>query len=258
MRSLRNSTGFVKSLFLSLVFSVFLQASVTHAEVISTAAELLEIDGNSGTFTLGRNIELLPAEEGNAAYISTFSGTLEGVGYTISGLTRPLFHSLVLGSSVSILELVAHSDGVIGQGILANLSSGDIVNVNVVGDLTGSLDNVGGLVGASEGFITGSSVTGDIAGAGDYVGGLVGLSLGSILESSATGQVDGNAFVGGLTGYSVGEISDSSASGDVNGNSNYVGGLAGYSVGEISSSSASGDVNGTSGYVGGLVGETTN
>jgi hypothetical protein len=256
VHSLLSPTIFIKGVFLSLIFSIFLQASITYADVINSAEDLLEIDGSSESFTLGVDIELSPAVEGNAAYISTFSGILNGDGYTISGLTRPLFHSLNSGSSVSDLELVAHSEGVIGQGILANISSANIVNVDVEGDLTSEFE-AGGLVGYSTGEISSSSASGNVYGSGDYVGGLVGYSTGEISSSSASGNVYGSEdYVGGLAGYSVAEISSSSASGDVYGSGDYVGGLVGETTALITNSNAAGDVAGSGDNVGGLAGYT--
>ena len=122
--------------------------------------------------------------------------------------------------------------------------------------MTGSGDNVGGLVGKSGGYIRSSYATGAVTGSGD-VGGLVGKSGGYIISSYATGAVTGiRDGVGGLVGESGRSISDSYATGTVTGG-NRVGGLVGYGSGvniSIISSYATGAVTGSGDNVAGLVG----
>ena len=75
--------------------------------------------------------------------------------------------------------------------------------------MTGSGDNVGGLVGSSgSGSISGSYATGAVTGEFN-VGGLVGGSIGSISASYATGYVSGDGAIGGLVGSSTGTTTDS-------------------------------------------------
>ena len=194
-----------------------------------------------------------------------FTGTFDGGGFTISGLTKPLFEVIDGDDSGSVvkhisdLTLEAAAGGVTGSGILAiEVYGGTVIdNVHVIGDVIDITDTeVGGLVGYSSGTISNSSAIGDVDGAGN-VGGLVGYSDGTITDSSATGAVTGiEDYVGGLVGYNfAGTITDSSATGAVTGIEDYVGGLVGYSNGEISNSYATGAVSGDN-YVGGFVGST--
>lgn len=179
--------------------------------------------------------------------IKSFSGMMNGLGHTISGLTINrsttsnvgLFGVINSGSEVENLNLsnaVIHGNDFVGA--LAGKNSGTIYQVNVQANVTGA-DNTGGLVGLNygySGYIAKASSTGDVSGH-DYVGGLVGSNQGDYYEyatidrSYATGNVQGNSHIGGLVGmnYAVGGeayIEDSYATGNVSGAS-IVGGLVG-------------------------------
>jgi len=163
-----------------------------------------------------------------------FTGTLDGNGHTISGIT-------------AINE--SHDT----QGLFRRIgTAGTVQNLTVEGSVTGYYC-VGGLTGVNSGAITGcrSSVTvnGD-----NYAGGLVGVNNGTITSSYATGAVSGIIQVGGLAGHSYyGTITACYASGTVTGTSE-VGGLVGYNYyGTITACYASGTVIGAAEY-GGLVG----
>jgi hypothetical protein len=233
---------------------------------ITNQAELENIGGDlAGSYYLDfteTELELI-APTNNSTYITgIFTGTLDGRGKTLSGLTAPLFDTI--SGEVKDLNLATEIlDGVVGNGALANtLDSIGIVNsVTVTGNVDGSFFSyVGGLVGSSSGTIIDSTVNGNVNG-NSYTGGLVGSSSGSITGSYATGSVDGSNNVGGLVGYSEGAITNSHATGDVTGSGEYIGGLVGWlEEGEtISNSYATGVVTGTGTDVedhgiGGLVG----
>jgi len=217
----------------------------------------LEAIGDSlgGDYVLTKSFDV--ASTDHIAYVvGPFTGTFNGGGNTISGLTKPLFTEVGSGGVISALNLVADPTvGVSGRGILANDSYGTINSVNTVGAVLSTTNSVGGLVGYSGGSISDSSATGNVTGPSN-VGGLVGVSLGSISGSSSFGNVNGDVAVGGLVGNSNGPISNSSASGDVSGIF-YVGGLVGNSLSSISGSYAEGDVSNTGPLTGGLVGYST-
>ena len=248
----------VAGLTITLVITVgttqaFADTPITNqAELEAIGTDALSL---AGSYVVTRGFEVVGPVSGGSTYVTgTFTGTFDGGGFTISGLTKPIFTEVGSGSVISALNLKADVLlGVSGRGILANDSYGTINNVNVTGSVAGA-DYVGGLVGTSAGSISDSSATGDVSGTYD-VGGLVGYSSGSISDSSARGNVNGGSHSGGLVGVSVGSISASSSYGNVNG-TNSVGGLVGDSSGAILNSSASGDVSGSF-YVGGLVGNST-
>ena len=217
----------------------------------------LEAIGDSlgGDYVLTKSFDVASTDH-TAYVVGPFTGTFNGGGNTISGLTKPLFAEVGSGGVISDLNLEADPTvGVSGRGILANDSYGTINSVNTVGAVLSITNNVGGLVGCSGGSISDSSATGNVTGPSN-VGGLVGASLGSISGSSSFGNVNGDVAVGGLVGDSNGPISNSSASGDVNGIF-YVGGLVGNSLSSISGSYAEGDVSNTGPFTGGLGGYST-
>ena len=171
-----------------------------------------------------------------------FTGSYDGDGFTISGLT---------------ISRAGESD----VGLFGWVSGGEISNVNFEGSVVGQ-GNVGGLVGiAVSSTITGSSSSGSVQGSDDYVGGLVGYADVVIVndsESSATVSVPQQTaafYVGGLIGYALNvSIADSSASGNVTaGGSLYVGGAVGSMTGELNRVTATGNVEGGI-LVGGLAG----
>jgi hypothetical protein len=270
-------SNLLKVSVLALIFSVFLQASLASANgatelnqtnfysTITTdilnakVAYEAEVDYTGGSFVLTEGINIAGVNDA-ATVFGTFTGKFDGGGFTISGLTKPLFDIIDSGSNPSVTDIsdltleAAEEAGVTGNGILANESYiGTVIdNVDVIGNVYGD-NNVGGLVGYNEGTISNSSATGEVFGFGD-VGGLVGTNEGTISNSSATGSVDGINNVGGLVGYSSGYISGSYAEGNVNG-FEQVGGLVGSTgvATEITNSYATGNVN-DPGEVGGLVG----
>ena len=218
----------------------------------TTGSDLQGINGNlAGNYVLGADIDASATAgwDGGLGFAplapcigmacgGMFTGSLNGLGHVISGLTinRP---------------------GMSEVGFFGTVDSGSRVEnlglngVNIVG-----YDDVGGLVGASGGAVTRSYATGVVRGH-DYVGGLVGFyfDLSTISNSYASVTVSGNTDVGGLVGQnSRGTISNSYATGTVNGAA-AVGGLVGSNGlgGAISNSYATGVVTGSQ-HVGGLAG----
>ncbi len=200
---------------------------------------------------------------GNAG--TPFSGTFDGMGHTISGLTinLPTQDNVGLFGTTSAASVIQNV-GLVGGSVSGNNYVGGLVGLNEAkisnSYATGSVNGsryVGGLVGSnlSGGTISNSYATGSVTGSGYYVGGLAGQNGAEISNSYATGSVTGSGnYVGGLVGYSYGgTISNSYATGSVDGSNNYVGGLVGYNSGTINNSYATGSVSGSS-NVGGLVG----
>jgi hypothetical protein len=261
---------------LNIALALTVGSTQSFAVDINSVADLLAVSGNEG-YVLTRSLDLSTEDadesalgtqladvvtEGISTYIpnyvdSVFTGTFDGRGFTISGLTKPLFNDL--SGDVSNLNLASVAGIDIGLGTLGALArilypGSTIDNVSFVGTVTGNGDYVGGLVGSSGGTITNSSATGTVTGNGDYVGGLAGYSNGTITNSYASGNVTGSNSVGGLVGQGPGAITNSYAAGNVAGVYE-VGGLVGYQHGDIANSYASGNVTGYS-YVGGLVGSS--
>ena len=165
-----------------------------------------------------------------------FSGTFDGNGYTLSGLT---------------IHTTADYVGLFG--VLS--SSGTITGINLSDVAVHGNDRVGSLVGWSYGTITTSSYRYGLVSGNERIGGLVGQNSGSgtIAYSHSSGATSSTQRIGGLVGTNFGIIRNSYSSGPVNGRKNGVGGLVGENVGTIAYSYSSGATNGTL-WVGGLVG----
>ena len=124
------------------------------------------------------------------AGIPIFSGTFDGKGHTISGLSIT-------------------SDGS-AQGLFRYLTETAVVQDLILeGSVQpgGSRSQVGAIAGENAGSILNCSFTGTVSG-GDYVGGLTGSNaVTGIIEScSVTGEVHGSHFVGGIAGENYGVI----------------------------------------------------
>jgi filamentous hemagglutinin family protein len=209
---------------------------------------------------------------------TSFTGTFEGLGNTISNLTITnavntdvgLFSELGTGGTVRDLNLrnidVSATSDAGEVGALAATNYGAIDNVTVTGSVAAGFEqSVGGLVGIDESgaSITNSGATDSVtAGYYSYTGGLAGQDGGSIVGSYAKGNVvaDYASDIGGLVGLETGTVTSSYAKGTVNAAySSQAGGLVGFGSGStITSSYATG--NTTAGYesnVAGLLGWNT-
>ena len=203
----------------------------------------------AGTYALGRDIDAAAtaAWNGGAGFVpvgsfpSSFTGNVDGLLHTISGLTinRP---------SSTDVGLFRQNDG-------------HIANLGLLGGaFSGALD-VGGLVGFNAGSVGNSYSTGSVNG-GESVGGLIGFNAGTVLNSYSSGTVNGSRYVGGLIGSSAAipglssaTVSGSHSSGPITGSLD-VGGLVGVNFAIVANSYSTGTVNGNT-AVGGLVGENT-
>jgi filamentous hemagglutinin family protein len=196
---------------------------------------------------------------------TAFTGTFEGLGNTITGLTiaksgdyAGLFGYVESGGVVRDLGLIGGSvSGKTYVGGLAGYNVGTISNAYATGAISGNA-YVGGLVGTNAGTISNAYATGAVSRGSFLVGGLVGSNRGTISNAYATGAVSGTIYVGGLAGSNVGTISIAYATGTVSG-SESVGGLVGEnssSTATIINAYATGAVSGSE-SVGGLVGENS-
>ena len=202
--------------------------------LVFSMAELAALNNTSGDDALA--VSLTPTMTYKSSVIDTFSGTLEGLGHTITGLT-------------------INDSGGYSVGLISTLGSGGTVrNLGLLGvDINGS-QLVGGLAGDNEGTISQSYVTGVVGGTENFDGGLVALNGGTITQSYANVAVSGTNTAGGLVGQNRATIVASYASGPVVGSEFEIGGLVGENGGSITQSYATGAVGGSSG-AGGLVGE---
>ncbi|MBB6563620.1 hypothetical protein HNP48_006344 [Acidovorax soli] len=220
----------------------------------NTGSDLQGMQGNlAGHYVLGGDIDASATSgwNGGAGFepvgnsITLFTGSLDGLGHTITGLRieRP---------GQSFIGLFGVTSG-------ARLRNIGLVNAQVRG-----YDSVGTLAGSFDGgTISSSYATGEVSSRSNYAGGLVGSCYYNctISSSYATGAVRSELYTaGGLVGSCKNNctISSSYATGAVRVELSFVGGLAGecYSGCTISSSYATGAVTGTA-MVGGLTGICT-
>jgi filamentous hemagglutinin family protein len=241
-----------------------------------------------GVYALGKNIDasatlfwpgggFVPVGDTT----TPFTGQLDGLGHTISGLTigRPgTDHVGLFGvaSGAVIKNVTLDSSAIDGQnyvgGLVGSLDGGSIVSSHSLSASIVGVQGVGGLAGQISGnaWVNDSTSSGSVLATDPQgnVGGLVGLMAccGSptVQASYSAADVTGVGNLGGLVGWMQnGQINSSGASGFANGSGDNVGGLVGKagqgdvsSPAGISNSSATGFVIGA-GNVGGLVGENT-
>ncbi len=212
--------------------------------------------------------------------LASFSGSLNGQGYSVQNVTQNfgvqlgLFYAISGSvSNLNVTNLSLSSGNLLnGVGGLTRTNSGTITNVNVSGALTLSANNltsVGGLVGSNTGTISNSSTSLAISLSGQNatnVGGLVGLNSGGTISGSySTGTIDlpgssGGRNIGGLVGQSTGSITSSYATGNIsvaNVNSSNIGGLIGQNTASLTTSYATGSIlvtGNVSSGIGGLIG----
>ncbi|MDQ0357845.1 filamentous hemagglutinin family protein, partial [Rhodoplanes tepidamans] len=233
-----------------------MEASTT----IHTAHQLQLVGMNATTlaasYTLATDIDLGAALAdasdvwGSAGFVpigsstTQFTGSFDGLGHTVSGLT-------IDRSSADQVGLFGSAGS---SAAISHLTLADV-------DITGHL-NVGGLIGQNFGTVTAVSVSGSVVGSLYNVGGLVGQqSGGSISEAQSSATVEGYIQVGGLVGGLVlgGTISRSNATGSVKGGSSgtgNAGGLVGVAANGASISDSYSTASVSAVNAGGLIGTT--
>lgn len=172
---------------------------------ISTADQLLALarDCRLDSWSQGRTVVLtadIDLTGCDFTGIPTFGGTLEGKGYTVSGLT--------LSAEGSV------------QGLFRYIQQDAVVeNLHVTGTVQpgGTRAKVGGLAGENAGTIRNCSFSGTVSGT-SQIGGIAGSNTvtGLISGCAVGGSVYGDHFVGGMAGRNDGVISGCTNNADVN------------------------------------------
>lgn len=239
------------------------------------------INGSPSTlsdhYVLGADIDASPTKDWNGGLGFTpigngnptsFTGTFNGLGHTISDLTinRPGTDDVALFgyisgadiSNIGIIRVDITGQSQVGGLVGYALDSSSITNAYANGSVNGTGDHVGGLVGFNfvNCTITNSYANVNVNSTGNNVGGLVGSNgnFGTIKNVYASGNVNGAEHIGGLTGDNWGTITNAYSTGSVSGTGDYVGGLVGDNWKIISNTYASGNVTGTGSNIGGLTG----
>ena len=187
---------------------------------ISSIDDLNLIQANQGAdYRLTKNINTDGKTNFSASY---FSGTLDGAGFTITGLQKPLIQQNA--GTIKNLNIVADFDYDSHDihGVVAQYNTGKIQDCKVTGTVTGHMGSTssmshpafGGIVGENEvaGTISGCSSGVDISismtATDSYVGGIAGVNIGIIEKCVAGGnlsvtQANGNSYqvyLGGIAG----------------------------------------------------------
>ncbi|MBQ6893247.1 MAG: hypothetical protein IJN48_03490, partial [Clostridia bacterium] len=183
---------------------------------ISTADELVEVMNHSAIwsldFALAKSIDLTGKTQSPIGLYSSegrnFTGTFDGKGYTISGI------SMSGAQGVGLFGVVQGSTG----------DHAVIKDLKVSGNVAGTSGRVGGLVAVACGSveITGCTSGITVSAADGAAGGIVGVvsvenDYGTLVaddiyieDCTNNGNVTGTRYNGGIVGYVVGSVPDSS------------------------------------------------
>ena len=160
--------------------------TVTSADGLMNVAELVNGGKTDINITLDKDIDLTGKEWTpiGTGYSNKYTGTFDGGGHTIKGLT------------VTTNDQFVGLFGSIGYaGTVKNVMMED---VQITSNRSSGF--AGGVAGYSDGTIENCSVSGSVSGT-VYVGGVVGAQLeGSITGCSSSATVKGTVYVGGVAG----------------------------------------------------------
>lgn len=173
--------------------------SITSEEEFLSFAEHCRLDSYSQNLTVRLEADL-DLRDTNFDGVPIFSGTFEGNGHTIRGLS--------ITSSGSV------------QGLFRYLTdTAKVEDLHIQGHVLpqGSQEDIGALAGSNAGTITGCSFDGDIAGT-NRVGGLVGTNQvsGIVEQCHTSGSVQGSHYVGGIAGQNYGTVRNCTNTAQIN------------------------------------------
>ena len=235
-------------------------------------------NGRTRHYKLIQNILLTTpaAGESNWTAISSFEGSFNGQGYTISNLTinstanyQGMFGTINSAGIVQNVGLVGGS--VIGNGYIGGIAgsnSGIVTNCYATGSASAAASSrVGGIVGSNSGTVTNCYAAGDVSAADNSgsAGGIVGSnsSSGTVTNCCTTGNISAtgsSGSAGGIAGSNGGTVTNCYTTGSASVTDTYgeAGGIVGYnnSSGTVENCYAAGNISatGSSGRAGGIVG----
>ena len=175
--------------------------TVTSADGLMNVAELVNGGKTDINITLDKNIDLTGKDWTpiGTDYDNSYTGTFDGGGHTITGLTITTKDQFV--GLFGYLNRAGTVKNVVMEGI-------QITSNHMFG-------NTGGVAGFSWGTIENCSVSGSVSGT-VYVGGVVGVQIGgSITGCSSSATVKGTVDVGGVAGEKWGSMTACYATGNV-------------------------------------------
>lgn len=214
---------------------------------------------------------------------ATNSSNIGGIIGTNNGNMYSGYNESIVSGKDNVGGIIGENDGGINYTVeedgTVTWSKGTVENVVNATGVTGTGNNVGGLLGANIGSVENGRNNGTITG-NDYVGGLVGnnASKNSVLTNlvnDSSAAITGERYVGGIAGSNAGTITTGNEETDETVNlinrgtitgQKYVGGVAGSNSGIITNAnndvelnvkdSAATDDNAAK-YFGGIAGENT-
>ena len=162
--------------------------TVTSADGLMNVAELVNGGKSDINITLDTDIDLTGKDWTPIGTSNRYSGTFDGGGHTIKGLT--------------------FTTNDVYAGLFGHLNSAGTVKNVMMEDVqitsNRSSGFAGGVAGFSDGTIENCSVSGSVSGT-VYVGGVVGAQWGgSITGCSSSATVKGTVYVGGVVGHTNG------------------------------------------------------
>ena len=161
--------------------------TVTSADGLMNIAKLVNGGKTDINITLDKDIDLTGKEWTpiGTGYSNKYTGTFDGGGHTIKGLTVTTNDQFV--GLFGYLNRAGTVKNVVMEGV-------QITSNQIYGG------SIGGVVGSSDGTIENCSVSGNVSGT-VYVGGVVGVQIGgSITGCSSSATVKGMVDVGGVAG----------------------------------------------------------
>jgi hypothetical protein len=243
--------------------------------LISNASEFMDIINNlSACYELTNNIDLsgisYTQSAINTSFNEPFEGSLDGNGFSISGLTITSSGSVGLFSIISdatIENLTLSGINIVGNsdvGILTGYSRRSLINnVNIINSNISGSSAIGSVAGVTENSTIQNSqiLNVSVNGTSNQVGGLVGRAESTSQFENIqikNSNITGNFQVGGIIGFSIfSTISQASFLGTVHG-VRQVGGIIGeLNISTIGEAFNSGVVSSTEIEVGGIVGFMT-
>ena len=245
---------------------------------ICNADDLFDVSMNlSAYYVLMNDIDLTEwiAEE-SPTYgwlpISTFTGSFDGNGKTISGLkiNRTNINVGLFGSvsnaklkNVTIDSPIINVTGGYAGSLAGSVTGSTVENVTINMPIITGNSYSGGLFGSFIGTVSNVNIIRPVVqSSGDNVGGLIGSLLSNISNITIKEpHVNGRNCVGGIAGTANNDVSDMNVMNPIVEGNNYVGGITGYWNAESSARNKfhsnncviGGLVQGSS-YVGGILG----
>ena len=239
------------------------------ANSFSDSAVTVDTNVTSGTSAGLGGVVGVNTEKGNVQYVdslgvtnggATGSSNIGGIIGTNNGNMYSGYNESIVSGKDNVGGIIGENDGGINYTVeedrTVTWSKGTVENVVNATGVTGTGNNVGGLLGTNIGSVENGRNNGTIAG-NEYVGGLVGnnASKNSVLTNlvnDSSAAITGERYVGGIAGSNAGTITTGNEETDETVNlinrgtitgQQYVGGVAGSNSGIITNANNDVELN---------------